>query len=94
MPPIKLLTKLGLLEGNKTVLDIGTKDGRVSIPFAELGLNVHAIDVRVPDKTLLDISFERISVEDFLEKNIKQYDIVTARHILPFTTKPLKIIEK
>jgi len=94
MPPIKLLTKLGLLEGNKTVLDIGTKDGRVAIPFAELGLTVDAIDVRDPEQALPDISFERISVEDFLERNTKHYDIVTARHILPFTDNPLELIEK
>ena len=94
MPPIKLLTKLGLLEGNKTVLDIGTKDGRVAIPFTELGLTVDAIDIRDPEHTLPNISFTKVSVEDFVETNTKRFDIVTARHILPFTSNPLGLIEK
>jgi|AntRauTorcE11897_2_1112592.scaffolds.fasta_scaffold08489_3 SAM-dependent methyltransferase len=94
MPPIPLLTKLDLLEGNKTVLDVGCKDGATALLFAKLGLTVDAIDIHAPREPLENISFRQISIEDFLTENTREFDIVVARHILPFTKKPLDLVEK
>ena len=45
MSPLILLKELSLLKGNKTVLDVGTKDGFIASKFAELGMEVDAIDI-------------------------------------------------
>jgi 2-polyprenyl-3-methyl-5-hydroxy-6-metoxy-1,4-benzoquinol methylase len=94
MPPIPLLTKLQLLEGNKTALDVGTKDGKIAQQLSTLGLEVDAIDIeKIPEHNPV-INFEQTSLEDFLKKNTKHFDIVIARHVLPFTNDPLVLISK
>jgi hypothetical protein len=94
MPPIPLLTKLQLLEGNATALDVGTKDGKIAQQLAQLGFRVDAIDVESLTEEIHGINFEQVSLETFLEKNTKRYDIVIARHVLPFTSDPLTLITK
>jgi hypothetical protein len=94
MPPIPLLTKLDLLQGVKTALDVGTKDGTIAIKLTNLKIKVDAIDTEPLPNAIAGITFEQISVEDFLLKNTKRYDVVIARHILPFTNDPLSLIKK
>lgn len=94
MNPIFLLRELSLLKGNKTVLDVGAKDGRISSQFAEMGMTVDAIDIEKPSVDIKGVHFGTISVEDFLQKNDKQYDIIVARHVLHHLQNPKEIIEK
>lgn len=94
MHPVILLQKLNLLDGNLTALDVGTRNGEVANRLTDLGFIVDAIDLNLPATPLQSAHFEQISVEDFLQKNSKTYDVVIARHVLPFTTQPLELIEK
>ncbi|MCD5381665.1 MAG: hypothetical protein LR008_03785 [Candidatus Pacebacteria bacterium] len=69
MDPLLLLKQLDLVQENKTVLDVGTKNGMTASQFAELGLEVDAIDIKQPDKFIENVNFKEISVEDFLLHN-------------------------
>ena len=93
MNPIYLLKNLGLLKNNKTVLDVGARDGIVSSQFSELGMDVDAIDIHKPESEIVGVNFEEISVENFLKKNDKNYHIVIARHVMHLLDNPKKIIE-
>ena len=93
MNPIYLLKNLGLLKDNKTVLDVGARDGIISAQFVELGMRVDAIDVHTPSSEMKGVNFEKISVQDFLVKNDKSYDIVIARHVMHLLDNPKKVIE-
>lgn len=75
------------------MLDVGTKDGMIASQFAELGLEVDAIDIRQPDKDIGNVNFKKISVEDFLLQNNKDYDIVVCRHVLHQLKEPKRVIE-
>lgn len=94
MPPYPLLAKLNLLAGNKTVLDIGTKDALSIKPFIQGEFEVHAIDIKPLAQPVENLQFTQTSIEDFLQQNIQNFDIVIARHILPFTSDPLHLISE
>lgn len=93
MNPIFLLKELGILKGNKTVLDVGARDGNISSRFVEIGMSVDAIDINEPEVKIEGVNFETISIEDFLKKNDKKYDIVVARHVLHHLQNPKEIIK-
>lgn len=93
MNPIFLLRELSLLEENKTVLDVGARDGLIASRFAEMGMAVDAIDINEPAAQIEGVNFETVSVEDFLEKSDKRYDIVVARHVLHHVTNPKEVIK-
>jgi 2-polyprenyl-3-methyl-5-hydroxy-6-metoxy-1,4-benzoquinol methylase len=88
MDPIYLLKETGLFEECKTVLDVGARNGGISSRLVELGRQVDAIDVKSPAAEIAGVTFEAISVEDFLLKNTKQYDLVIARHVLHYLDNP------
>ena len=94
MSPVILLRELSLLENNKTVLDVGTKNGSIASSFVNLGMEVDAIDLQPLPNLIESVHFEQIGVEDFLEKNEKHYDIVVCRHVLHLLPNPVEIIEK
>ena len=76
------------------MLDVGTKDGQIALQLSKLGLQVDAIDTEPLPNVIPDITFNQVSVEDFLASNSKTYDIVVARHVLPFTKDPLSLIQQ
>jgi len=92
MDPIYLLKETGLFEECKTVLDVGARNGGISSRLVELGRQVDAIDVKSPAAEIAGVTFEAISVEDFLLKNTKQYDLVIARHMLHYLDNPKAVI--
>lgn len=94
MDPIALLKELSLLKNNKTVLDVGTKDGTIATRFVDLGMKVDAIDIHPLPSLIEGVNFEEISIEDFLAKNNKHYDIIICRHILHHLSNPKEIIEQ
>jgi hypothetical protein len=65
MNPIFLLKEIDLLEGNKTMLNIGAKDGRTASRFVGLDFEVDVIDINEPTANTEGVNFEKISVEDF-----------------------------
>jgi 2-polyprenyl-3-methyl-5-hydroxy-6-metoxy-1,4-benzoquinol methylase len=93
MNPIYLLKNLDLLADCKTVLDVGARDGVISSQFVVLGMEVDAIDIRTPELYRKGVNFEQISVDKFLEKNNKHYDIVIARHVMHLLDNPTKVIK-
>lgn len=94
MSPIVLLRELSLLKGNKTVLDVGTKDGFIATRFAELEMEVDAIDIHPLPSPIENVNFKEIDVEDFLEQNDNHYDIVVCRHVLHHLDNPKEIIKQ
>lgn len=94
MSPIILLKQLSILKNNKTVLDVGTKDGAIALQFAELEMDVDAIDIHPLPQESDQINFKEISVDDFLESNDKHYDVVVCRHVLHYLQNPIKVIEQ
>lgn len=92
MNPIILLKKLQLLEGN-TALDIGTKSGKNAIWLNDLGFQTTAIDIKPLPKPEKSIQFIQTDIDDFLKQNKKQYDVVVARHVLPFLSNPKQTLE-
>lgn len=94
MSPIILLKELSLLKNNKTVLDVGTKDGSIALQFADLGMQVDAIDINDLLEAGQKINFEKIGIEDFLLKNTKCYDVVVCRHVLHHLDNPIDIITR
>jgi len=59
MNPLILLRELSLLKGNKTVLDVGTKDGFIASQFIELGMQVDAIDINDPKEEIAKVNFQK-----------------------------------
>jgi len=94
MSPIILLKELSLLENNKTVLDIGTKNGWIASSFANLGMEVDAIDPQQLPNPIEGVHFEQIGVEDFIEKNERHYDIVVCRHVIHLLPNPVEVVKK
>jgi len=94
MNPIVLLKDLSILKGNRTVLDVGTKDGAIAKRFADLGVDVDTIDIHPLPEPIEGVNFEQIGVDEFLEKNDKHYDIVVCRHVLHLLPNPKEVIEK
>ncbi|MCB9811460.1 methyltransferase domain-containing protein [Candidatus Nomurabacteria bacterium] len=94
MSPLILLKELGLLKGNKTLLDVGTKDGFYASKFVDIGMEVDAIDVMDLEVVPTGVNYEKINVEEFLIKNNKTYDITVCRHVLHHLDHPKTIIEK
>jgi SAM-dependent methyltransferase len=94
MNPLVLLRELSLLKGNKTVLDVGTKNGFIASQFAELGMEVDAFDINDPKEEIAKVNFQKIGVRDFLESNTKTYHITVCRHVLHHLDKPKEIIEE
>ena len=92
MSPLILLKELSLLKGNKTVLDVGTKDGFIASKFAELGMEVDAIDINDLENPIEGVNFKKISIKEFLDKNTKTYDIVVCRHVLHHLDNPQEVI--
>ena len=92
MNPIVLLKDLSILKGNKTVLDVGTKDGAIAKRFADLGMEVDTIDIHPLPEPIKGVNFEQIGVDEFLEKNDKHYDIVVCRHVLHLLPNPKEVI--
>jgi len=92
MNPVYLLNELDLLKGN-TALDVGTRDGLVATQLSKKGFAVDAIDVKECSDESGSFNFELISVEDFLRKNAKKYDIVVARHVLHLLNNPKEVLQ-
>ena len=92
MNPVYLLNELDLLEG-RTALDVGTKDGLIATQLSKKGFQVDAIDIKECVLEEKNFNFEQISVNDFLEKNTKLYDIVIARHVLHLVDNPIEILQ-
>ena len=61
MNSIFLFKELGVLKGNKTVLDVGARDGSISSRFIEMGMSVDAIDINEPEIKIEEVNFETIS---------------------------------
>jgi hypothetical protein len=94
MEPIYLLKELNLFDKCKTVLDVGTRDGDISKRFSEYGKDVTAIDINYLPIDTNSFIFHRISVENFLENNIKKFDLVIIKDVLHLTEDPIKIIKE
>jgi SAM-dependent methyltransferase len=94
MNPIFLLRELGLLKDLKAALDVGARDGIISARLVEFGLDVDAIDIHEPKEEIEGVSFQKISVENFLEENTKKYNVVIARHVMHHLENPKKVIEE
>lgn len=93
MPPLPLLTRLDLLTGN-TVLDVGTRDGAIATQFADRGFTVTAVDPHPTQKEVPNVTLRTESIEHFLDSTTERFDIIVARHVLPFTPDPLDLIQK
>jgi hypothetical protein len=93
MDPIYLLKRINALPESGTVLDVGTRDGAISSRLVEMGMVVDAIDKNAIDPKVEGVNFETISVEDYLIKNDKKYDLVLARHVMHQLDNPKKVIE-
>lgn len=94
MQPVPLLKELGLLEGCNTALDIGTRDGATAAALAREGLQVTAIDIRELPEAVPGICFEKIGIEEFLQRNTKKYDVVVMRHVLHLVADPKAVIRQ
>lgn len=89
MKPFKILSNLGLLEG-KTALDIGARDCSIALTLADNGFLVDAIDILdCPEKCQAPkIHYTKVPFEDF--KPSKKYDLVVARHVIPFLSSSIE----
>ncbi len=83
MKPTTLLKKLDLLNGN-VALDIGARNCSNSQELVNEGYIVDAIDIKdCPIQCTVDnINYIKKEFENFIPS--KKYDLIIARHIIPF----------
>jgi hypothetical protein len=89
MYPYLTLSSINKLQGTK-VLDIGSRDCKTIIPFLKNNFSVDALDKDDYKKECEGIgaSFIQANILDF--KTDTKYDIVIARHIVPFLNQSIQ----
>jgi len=87
---------------NKTVIDIGCGGGILTEAMSQLGAKVTGIDLAIDvldvakqhaKANKLEINYQKISAEEFAEKNAGKFDIVTCMEMLEHVPDPLSIVQ-
>lgn len=89
MYPYYILNSIHKLKGT-TVLDVGSRDCKTITPFIKAGFSVDAIDTDDYKKECEDCGASFIQEDILTFKTDKKYDIVVARHTVPFLKQSIQ----
>ena len=78
---------LPMIRRKDHVLDVGSGVGRQALVFAQKGAHVVAIDVRPMQITHKDITFQQVSLEDFLKIKTESFNVIFLRNVVQFLPK-------
>lgn len=96
---MQYILKYSSLE-NKKILDVGCGGGLLSESLSQAGAKVTGIDlseaalqVARDHDTTHQIDYQKISIEDFAEKNPGSFDVVTCMELLEHVPDPASVIK-